>query len=162
MVWTLYFIYRKDMPAIRLPCTLSPPGMYPLARLFDGRILRFWGVVLSITVRSQYADPNRTPWEKSRLEVWSHQLSLESFDLFDMFHQTVDQSNVFRGSFRGGPVEDFFLYSLFSKITSQCNIPDGNQRDEPLTSLHFSYRTPLWGTHLGNIRSSGTFIDQSK
>jgi hypothetical protein len=52
----------------------------------------------------------------------------------------------------------FFLYSPFPEISPQCNIPNGNQRNEPLALVYFSYLNPSEGTHLGKIFTDKVFI----
>jgi hypothetical protein len=47
--------------------------------------------------------------------------------------------------------EEYFLKSPFSEILPECNIPKGNQWDELLALVHFSYRNPSEGKHLGKL-----------
>ena len=120
-----------------------------MAQLSHGRILGFSEVVLSITLRSQYADSNGTPWEMGKSEAWCHQLSLEIFNPFDMFHQFLDRLIVFWADISGPPIEEYFLYSSFSKISAPCNIPSSNNRDELSGQVCFTYRSRSQGHPLG-------------
>ena len=96
-----WFLFLNQIPTLRRACALPHREMYQVARLSHGRIQRLSGVVLSITVRSQYADPNGTPWETGSSEVWFHQLWLELFNPLDIFHQFLDRLIVFRPDIRG-------------------------------------------------------------
>ena len=58
---------------------------------------------------------------------------------------------IVRGESGETSTRSFFLYSPFPEISPQCNTPNGNQRDEPLALVYFSYRTPLEEKHLGKI-----------
>ncbi len=117
------------------PLALSFHGMHPVAQPCNERILRFSGLVLSVILRTEDADPDGSSGERGRSEIRSRQLSLELFDPNNAVRQFLDRSTSSLVRIRGGSMDDCFLYSARRESTSEYQLSSDNPQKIIFTSI---------------------------